>query len=152
ARLRLGRLLDYFRERGRKSVGVLGWSRLPVASNRNGFPWVVRGLVRRRVAALLRRAPQEKGEAKKSKAGQSEKREAQEDVAVFATGLESRSVQRLGAEPDAAADGAGMTAFREVKSLQPAPQLNCVVRPPEGVRDASALSGCDLHLLAAACD
>ena len=35
------------------------------------------------------------------------------------------------AEPAVAADGAGIRAFCDVKSLQPAPRLNLVVRPPE---------------------
>ena len=45
-------------------------------------------------------------------------------------GLLVRSVPqvRAWAEPAVAADGAGMTAFRAMKSLQPAPLLNFVVR------------------------
>jgi hypothetical protein len=36
-------------------------------------------------------------------------------------------IQGFGAEPAVATDGAGMTAFHAMTSLQPAPLLNCVV-------------------------
>jgi hypothetical protein len=37
----------------------------------------------------------------------------------------------INAEPAVAADGAGITAFRGMKSLQPAPLLNFIVRRQE---------------------
>src|SRR5215208_1380668 len=38
-------------------------------------------------------------------------------------------MQGFWAEPAVPADGAGMTSFRELKSSQPAPLLNFIVRP-----------------------
>ena len=37
-------------------------------------------------------------------------------------------IQGFRAEPAVAADGASITAFRDIKSLQPAPLLNFIVR------------------------
>ena len=50
-----------------------------------------------------------------------------------------RLARENSAEPAVAADGAGMTAFRRVRSLRPAPLLNFIVRHRSGPADAFAI-------------